>query len=282
MGGKVSNSLSINLFGIKPKNLCSGMNYQNLLNKLDSTTNLMDRKYLLDNWFYSINTFTERKINLDKNHTAINPKVCINTQQDYDHYMSVLVYLRNLLETNIVRPKWLISFHYSNDCDYIKPIKETDNLMGHKDRYGYKCFGDLWKQSYNNKKRENIDSTYKDARQIKNIVLKYLYNIKRLNQTWKYNYPNILFFHEKGKVKLQYHTHLVIPETTYTNSQEELIHTFNTAVRERSKCISKWKKIDVTEIEPDDKYSVIGYLNKETTSNHLSFDPINSIVPVNT
>ena len=282
MGGKVSNSLSIYLFGIKPKNLCSGMNYQNLLNKLDSTTNLMDRKYLLDNWFYSINTFTERKINLDKNHTAINPKVCINTQQDYDHYMSVLVYLRNLLETNIVRPKWLISFHYSNDCDYIKPIKETDNLMGHKDRYGYKCFGDLWKQSYNNKKRENIDSTYKNARQIKNIVLKYLYNIKRLNQTWKYNYPNILFFHEKGKVKLQYHTHLVIPETTYTNSQEELIHTFNTAVRERSKCISKWKKIDVTEIEPDDKYSVIGYLNKETTSNHLSFDPINSIVPVNT
>ena len=56
MGGKVSNSLSIYLFGIKPKNLCSGMNYQNLLNKLDSTTNLMDRKYLLDNWFYSINT----------------------------------------------------------------------------------------------------------------------------------------------------------------------------------------------------------------------------------
>ena len=280
MGGKVSNSLSIYLFGIKPKNLCSGMNYQNLLNKLDSTTNLMDRKYLLDNWFYSINTFTERKINLDKNHTAINPKVCINTQQDYDHYMSVLVYLRNLLETNIVRPKWLISFHYSNDCDYIKPIKETDNLMGHKDRYGYKCFGDLWKQSYNNKKRENIDSTYKDARQIKNIVLKYLYNIKRLNQTWKYNYPNILFFHEKGKVKLQYHTHLILPDTTLCNNAEELIHTFNTAVRERSKCISKWKKIDVEEIDPNDKYSIIGYLNKETTSKHLSFDPINSIVPV--
>ena len=237
---------------------------------------------LWEYYYYSNRRYNDIKIKLHRDHTVIHPKVCINTQQDYDHYMSVLVYLRNLLETNIVRPKWLISFHYSNDCDYIKPIKETDNLMGHKDRYGYKCFGDLWKQSYNNKKRENIDSTYKDARQIKNIVLKYLYNIKRLNQTWKYNYPNILFFHEKGKVKLQYHTHLVIPETTYTNSQEELIHTFNTAVRERSKCISKWKKIDVTEIEPDDKYSVIGYLNKETTSNHLSFDPINSIVPVNT
>ena len=28
------------------------------------------------------------------------------------------------------------------------------------------------------------------------LVLKYLYNNKRLNQTWKYNFPNLLFFHE--------------------------------------------------------------------------------------
>ena len=189
-------------------------------------------------------------------------------------------YLRNLLDAEIVRPKWLISFHYSNDTDYIKPIKETDNDFGYKDRFGYKCFGDLWKHNYNNKKRENIDHIYKDSRQIKNIVLKYLYDIKRLNQTWKYTFPNVLFFHEMGKVKLQYHTHLILPETTLYNTEEELKDVFNTAVRERSKCISKWKKIDVEEIEPDDKYSVIGYLNKETTSKHLSFDPMNSLVPV--
>ena len=67
----------------------------------------------------------------------------------------------------------------------------------------------------------------------------------------------------------------VLPET-----EEELTDVFNTAIRERSKSISKWKKIDVEEIEPDDKYSVIGYLNKETTSKHLSFDPMNSLVPV--
>ena len=65
MGGKVSNSLLIYLFGIKPKNLCSGMNYQKLLEQLDNTTNQVDREYLLDRWFYSINTFTERKINLE-------------------------------------------------------------------------------------------------------------------------------------------------------------------------------------------------------------------------
>ena len=72
-----------------------------------------------------------------------------------------------------------------------------------------------------------------------------------------------------------------VDEVVLYNTEEELTDVFNTAIRERSKSISKWKKIDVEEIEPDDKYSVIGYLNKETTSNHLSFDPINSIVPVN-
>ena len=257
------------------------MNYQKLLNQLDKTNNLMDRNYLIDNWYYSVNTFTERQIKLDREHSAINPKVCINTQKDYDHYMGVMKYLHNLLDAEIVRPKWLISFHYANDTDYFKPIKETDNDFGYKDRFGYKCFGDLWRHNYNNKKRENIDHIYKDSRQIKNIVLKYLYDIKRLNQTWKYTFPNVLFFHEMGKVKLQYHTHLILPETTLYNTEEELTDVFNTAIRERSKSISKWKKIDVEEIEPDDKYSVIGYLNKETTSNHLSFDPINSIVPLN-
>ena len=62
------------------------MNYQKLLNQLDETNNLMDRNYLIDNWFYSVNTFTERQIKLDREHSAINPKVCINTQKDYDHY----------------------------------------------------------------------------------------------------------------------------------------------------------------------------------------------------
>ena len=148
------------------------------------------------------------------------------------------------------------------------------------DRYGYKYFGDLWKQNYNQKKRSNVDIIYKNSGKIRNLLLKYLYNIKRLNQTWKYNFPNLLFFHEKGNVKLQYHTHLLLPDTYLHNSKEELLDTFNTSIRLRQKCFSKWKKIDIQEVDTADKYSVIGYLNKETTSKHLSFDPYNSIVPL--
>ena len=133
------------------------------------------------------------------------------------------------IETEVVKPKWLVSFHYSNDCDYIKPIKETDNKLGYKDRFGYKCFGDLWKTNYNNKKRENLDKIYKDARQIKNIVLKYLYNIKRLNQVWKYEFPNILFFHELGKKTAISYT-FDTPRDHFIQHRRRVKDVFNTVV----------------------------------------------------
>ena len=108
-------------------------------------------------------------------------------------------------------------------------------------------------------------------------MLKLFYGIKRLNQTWKHNFPNLLFFHEKGKTKLQYHTHLLLPETTAYNNVEDLLDCFNTTIRKSRKCLSKWKSIDVKEIDGRDKYKVIGYLIKETCSKHISFDPFNSI-----
>ena len=47
----------------------------------------------------------------------------------------------------------------------------------------------------------------------------------------------------------------------------------------KEKCLSKWKNIDVRPVT--NKEGVIGYLNKETNPNHISFDFINSIpVPI--
>ena len=277
--GKLVIELITYLFGVKTKMLCYGkMNYEKSLNLLNTPNALTpkEREEILNHFYYSLRTFVDRRIKLHKEHTAINPSVCINTQEDYNHYMETLLYLRNLIN-NGVSPKWMITFHYSNSTDYIKPIKETDKPLGFGDRYGYRCFGDLWKQSYYDKRRNDVFSTYKDAGQIRNIVLKCLYKIKRLNQTWKVDFPNLLFFHEKGKTKLQYHTHLLLPETNYFTDKTDLIDVFNTTIRKSRKCFSKWKAIDVREIKGEDKYEVIGYLNKETTSKHISFDPFNSI-----
>ena len=60
--------------------------------------------------------------------------------------------------------------------------------------------------------------------------------------------------------------------------KHELQETFNTVIKGRCKSINKFRKVDFQWIEPEDKYSVVGYLNKETSSNHLSIDPYNSLV----
>ena len=247
--------------------------------KLDRPINLRS----LDNYYAYQRQFNDRSIKLHRDHIPINPKVCLNRQIDYDYYIEGLLYLRNLLDNNVINPTWLVTLHYTNDMDYIKPIKETDNPFGYKDRYGYKCFGDLWKQNINSKRHKNLDHIYPNARKILNLVLKYLYGIKRLNQTWKKKHPNLLFFHELGKVKLNYHTHLILPKTDLFKTkgdQQELQDIFNTSIKERCKSMNKFRKVDVQWIEPEDKYSVVGYLNKESkvTTNHLSLDPYNSLV----
>ena len=106
-------------------------------------------------------------------------------------------------------------------------------------------------------------------------MLKTLFGIKRLNRSDKYNFPNIFFFHEKGKTKLQYHTHLLLPQTKYLNNETDLKDIFDTSIRKRCKSLSQWKSIDIKPVF--NKQGLIGYLNKETDPNHISFDFYNSI-----
>jgi hypothetical protein len=113
--------------------------------------------------------------------------------------------------------------------------------------------------------------------EIKNLELKHIYGVSRLNNLDKYNIPPMLFFHEKGKVNLQFHTHQLmshVPEEF--NDQKVLEHLFNKKFRKKRKCFSMWKKIDITKVyEPK---GIIDYLVKETNINHLSPDLENSRV----
>ena len=85
----------------------------------------------------------------------------------------------------------------------------------------------------------------------------------------------MLFFHELGKVNLQFHTHQLmshVPEEF--NDQEVLDSLFNNVFRKKRKCFSKWKKIDIRRVyEPK---GLNNYLVKETNIKHLSFDADNS------
>ena len=176
-------------------------------------------------------------------------------------------------------PKWFITYHYKHPSENVRQLRETNNLYGYKDRIGFKTYGDMWNQvsSYNNmeRKRNSYDCLIDDTLQIKNVILKYLFGIKRFNQTWKHNFPNLFFFHEKGKVQLQYHTHLLMPYVSNElNSVDTLTDIFNTSIRTRRKCFSKWKSIHIREIDCPSK--ALSYLNKETTRIHNSLDYTNT------
>ena len=233
-----------------------------------------------DEKYYYLRTYNDNVIKLNRNHIPLNPNVLIKTQEQYNFYIETLLYLLEQCDLGF-DPYWSITFHYQHPSEKVKQIKETCNEYGWKDRIGFTSKRPMWNEvSYYKHwaNRRNIeDQVIVDTSKIKNVILKTLYGIKRLNRSDKYDeYPNLFFFHEKGKTKLQYHTHLLLPKTKYlVNEPNELKDIFDTSIRERCKSLSRWKSIDVKPVHH--KKGLIGYLNKETNQEHISFDFYNSI-----
>ena len=156
------------------------------------------------------------------------------------------------------KPKWFITYHLFNPKE--NKLKSNKSVWKTIPYYNH----------YTNR-RNDYDCIVEDTSQIKNIILKYLYGIKRLNQTWKYDFPNLFFFHELG-IGAQYHTHLLMPECNYENLQV-LEFIWNHKLKKKRKCFSKYK-IHIREI--DNPKIALDYVNKETSAKHNSLDYLNS------
>ena len=182
-------------------------------------------------------------------------------------------------------PRWFINYHLFHPEELIKPIKETNRPLGHKDRYGfdkkdrYGFEKNLWKYlpryEYFERERCNPDAIVKDTRKIRNCILRKGYGIKRVNQTWKYKIPQMIFAHELGKYKLQYHTHLLLPEISKSLNSVNSVENLFSFIRSKIKCVSRWKSIHIEEV--DNSKNILSYLNKETRKNTNPIDYENSI-----
>lgn len=208
----------------------------------------------------------------------INPRKRFPTHIKRYRY-ECLMYLQEQLELGF-NPQWLITYHYFTPEELLKALRETNNPYGIKDRVGFKSNSRLWNQvsrdKWIQKRREDLDWIIEDTNQIKNLELRDLYGVKRLNNKKKLDsVPPMMWFHEMGKVKHQYHTHQLLEGVLEEfNTKEILEDLFNNVFRYKRKCFSRWKKIDITPVfDPKGLYR---YLQKETNINHLSFDPINS------
>ena len=263
--------------------LCAAMN-QRQKNKLQSKLEWILKKPInLDagnEQYYYQRQFTERSIKLNKKHTPIHHKCIINNQVDYENHLQTLSYMYRQLELGF-SPNWMVTYHLKNPADQVKPLRETNKPYGFRDRMGYRTYGKLWNQVSKDKwiqdRRNNEFDTTKDNGCVKNLILKYLYGIKRLRKDGNYKVPNMMFFLEKGKIKLQYHIHLLLPkEGCLYNTSTDVAEVLNSSIRGRARCLSRWKNINVKQIEHPQQ--AVSYLNKETTGSHTSLDFYNSVL----
>ena len=180
---------------------------------------------------------------------------------------------------------WFITFHYFHPSELMYSIKERkgDISKGVIDQIGYRTpdGSSLWKSSDSKiiRMRNDYDQVSIDCKRVINVLLKEVYGIPR-PQKYRGELPPILAFHEYGIE--QYHSHLILPKPSQKHKykskrlheEDALTRLLNTKVRKKCKSLSKWKDIDVREV--DNQYGILGYLNKQTEPKHTSFDPMSS------
>lgn len=138
-------------------------------------------------------------------------------------------------------PKFMIAYHYGHPSEF--GWRVIENVDTFSSEWGFKSKKSLWNEvsSYNycEKRCACEDSTIKDASQVKNVILKYLWGVKRPSHAWEYRLTPMLFFHEMGKTKLHYHTHLLLPELPDRfNSKVVLREEWNGYIKRSRKCFS--------------------------------------------
>ena len=182
---------------------------------------------------------------------------------------------------------WFITFHYFHPSELMASIKERkgDISKGVIDQIGYRTpdGSSLWKSSDSKiiRMRNDYDQVSIDCKRVINVLLKEVYGIPR-PQKYRGELPPILAFHEYGIE--QYHSHLILPKPSHNHQYKSkrlheeaaLTKLLNTKVRKKCKSLSKWKDIDVREV--DNQYGILGYLNKQTEPKHTSFDPMSSTI----
>ena len=225
-----------------------------------------------------------KSIRLDRKHIPLNSNIILNNQEEYEFHIQTLQFLYQEINAGF-QPNYFITFHYKHPAERYKAKQETKKELGIGDRFGMNNSKSIWNEipryKYYDKRRNDYDLIEQDTRRIRNVLGKELYGINRSNHIDKF--PLMFFFHELGKLKLQYHTHLLIPKFNTRNndyhlkwnSVEELEFEFNNTIRHKAKCFSSWKQIHIREV--DNPFTAVSYVNKETKKNHYSLDFTNSI-----
>ena len=201
-----------------------------------------------------------------------------------------------VLEQQIGRgfePRWFVTYHYKQPSDDLVPEREKNsNRWGYRDSDRGCSDSELnfnqWNRSGAYTAKERIKNSREQVEmntiEMRNRLLKMFYGVSKLDQYQKkkYNVKPMLFFHEQGRSKVKYHTHLVLGDTRLNlNTESHIQAIFNSelpryGMKGNIKCLAINKSIKVEHIY--DQEGLFDYLNKETTPEEMSLDITGSLM----
>jgi hypothetical protein len=161
------------------------------------------------------------------------------------------------------QPSWLITFHYGGNptqrgWNNAQRVHTTGQLPSSATP---SLFSDGSTSA-----RTNFFNVSKDAKHIRNLLRQAIWDVKRQDKVDESQTP-MIFFHEQGKLNLQFHTHLLlgtIPDKFKTIEAIECV--LNDYVMPRAQCISRTNSIHIQ--SADSYLRAVGYLSKELSFRH--------------
>lgn len=209
----------------------------------------------------------------------------VKLQHGSPERLALLKYLWQDLSKGF-RPRFMLTYHYKSPaemgCSLQRPsLSSTTTLHSHLPRIVTQrasVLSQVPRYSAIERRRNDIDLVSKDALHIRKILVQQLWR-KTTPRPQRTN-PHLYFFHELGRAKLQYHTHLLIsmPPHPFT-TVPAITEGWKEQIQPKANSLSTSKAgFDVKELPG--LYEAIGsiiYLTKEVSSTYAVLDPLASL-----
>lgn len=168
-------------------------------------------------------------------------------------------------------PWWLLTFHYSNPYERGWRVVETPSRWGYKIPTRQMLWDNSgWDKSLQSR-RNNLQLVSKDAQHIRNLLLQRGWGITGKLDKHRESVIPMVFVHEKGRSRLQYHTHLIIPALPAAlNNTKGIDALWKQQILPRAKSLSRTNSLHAEPVY--DIRGLIGYLTKESRPEDLCID----------
>ena len=221
-----------------------------------------------------------RKVMLRDTWQHLSPRLA-NLQPIRPERHALLKYLWQDL-SNGFDPAFMLTYHYKSPaeqgCSLQRPPLRPPTSVSSSRPCIYSHKGSVLTQvsrySAIERRRSDIDLVSKDALHIRKILTQQFW--RRTTPRQQRTDPHLYFFHELGRAKLQYHTHVLIsmPPDPFTNAPAITQGWIEKILPKATNLSAAQTGVDVKELP--DLFQTIGgiiYLTKETSAAHSVLDP---------